>query len=84
MSKTTSPSKSDRIEKDAFATRRQWNPHCRHVDSEWKRNQNELPEEVRQLLNASWKKRFRDLAAMITVLFGRIRLAETKRREWRV
>jgi hypothetical protein len=33
---------------------------------------------------ASWKKRFRDLAAMITVLFGRIRLAETKRREWRV
>jgi len=30
------------------------------------------------------KKRFRDLAAMITVLFGRIRLAETKRREWRV
>jgi hypothetical protein len=30
------------------------------------------------------KKRFRDLAVMITVLFGRIRLAETKRREWRV
>jgi hypothetical protein len=30
------------------------------------------------------KKRFRDLAAMITVLFGRIRLAETRRREWRV
>jgi hypothetical protein len=33
---------------------------------------------------SSKKKRFRDLAAMIAVLFGRIRLAETRRREWRV
>ena len=33
---------------------------------------------------ANWKKCFRDLAAKITVLFGRTRLAETRRREWRV
>ena len=56
MSTTTSLSKIDRIEKVALATRRQWNPHCRHVDREWKRNRNELPEEVRQLLNCELEK----------------------------
>jgi chromosomal replication initiation ATPase DnaA len=48
------------------------------------RNRHELPKEVRQLLNSELEKNFRDLAAAIKVLFGRIRLAETRRREWRV
>jgi hypothetical protein len=61
MSKTTSPSKSDRIEKVAFATRRPWNPCCRRVDSEWKRNRNEPTEKVRQLLNCELDKNLRDL-----------------------